>query len=397
MDPLELAISLYKERSSAYERDIKVIVPTELDFLSVVATLEKANLLVDTDQAKREIEFALPSLNSAPFFIHIADLLATPERRATIPERFYIAEIDYLYGKDHSAVPAIIQNYLDTSKLLKLISTIADHIADDGGDKQYVFLGKEKIIFTADYVERDLRGLDGLTQFQQDFFESDIHAEQKKTIIRSALLEMFKGAKMVPFASLLHCYSLFIEEVRKSYELYVSEFSFHKIKAEVEKEKLDLTTKLNKVFSDIQNQLLAIPAALILAGGQLDDSHKWSLKNLLIWLGSLVFTILMVMLIRNQRHTLDAVKQEIEQQWADMSGRHQAVAYRFQEAYTQLDKRYSDQRKLLKNVKYLVYISLVVTSIVLLWYSFDVVALWEKTIEVMQHYAKIIQSKITQP
>src|SRR5690606_22892972 len=109
---------------------------------------------------------------------------------------------------------------------------------------------------------------------------------------------------------------------------------FQKVKAEVEREKLEFTTRLNKIFSDIQNQLLAIPAAMILVGGQMKQVNAFSLSNILIWLGSLVFSILMLLLIRNQRNTLAAIKNEIDHQWELIGGSHQAVSGLFEKSYT---------------------------------------------------------------
>ena len=138
----------------------------------------------------------------------------------------------------------------------------------------------------------------------------------------------------------------------------------------LEKEKLDATTKLNKVFSDVQNQLLAIPAALILVGGQMEDAGgSWTSKNIVIWLGCLVFAILMNLLIRNQCHTLQAVKQEIDQQWLQIKGKYHSVADRFESSYGQLNHRYRHQIWLIRVISLLVSISLAVSTGMLLWFS----------------------------
>ncbi|MDR7375473.1 hypothetical protein J2X19_000131 [Rhodoferax ferrireducens] len=42
--------------------------------------------------------------------------------------------------------------------------------------------------------------------------------------------------------------------------------------------------KLNKTLSEIQNQLLAMPVALVLVGGQMAPDTGLSIKNLVIWL-----------------------------------------------------------------------------------------------------------------
>lgn len=168
---------------------------------------------------------------------------------------------------------------------------------------------------------------------------------------------------------MLNRFDDFIEKIRASYELYVAEFSFQKVKAEVEKEKLEAILKLNKVFSDIQNQLLAVPVALVLVSGQMEDKGAWTSKNVLIWLGALVFSILMNLMIRNQRNTLKAIKQEIDQQKQQIERKYQSIAQRFAEIYIEIDNRYTHQRRLIAVVDSLVAISFGATSFLLLWFS----------------------------
>lgn len=96
---------------------------------------------------------------------------------------------------------------------------------------------------------------------------------------------------------------------------------------------------------------------------------NWTIKNLSIWLGFFIFAILMSLLVRNQRHTLKAVKQEIDQQWQQIKGRHALVADRFDSSYKELDKRYKQQERLIGTVSFLVAISLAASTGMLLWYS----------------------------
>ncbi|UBH29235.1 hypothetical protein [Aeromonas enteropelogenes] len=195
---------------------------------------------------------------------------------------------------------------------------------------------------------------------------------RKKTIIKTVLFEMFSGRENVPLLDLLHQFDDFMKRVHASYQLYVSEFSFEKVKEQIEKEKLDATMKINKIFSDIQNQLLAVPAALILAGGQMIKEDSWSTKNISIWLGVVVMSIFMTMLIRNQRNTLQAVKKEIDQQWLQLEGKYHSVASRFRNSYKQLNTRSCHQEWLIKIISFLVTLSLLVTTLLLLYYSVSI-------------------------
>lgn len=366
-DPLDLTILLYKNVQSrdVASGQLSGIVSTALDFEALEERLDSCQLLIAASRTCRSVECHLPP----NFFLSLAGVLEAPSRRITPPPRFYLADIDYQYRGEATALPLHIEHYIAATKLYALLDKAADHQGGIASAKTLIFLHKEKIELVPEYTTDHLCELPGIVDFQSEFIDSDTHKEQKKTIVRTVLLEMFAGRSRIPFSELLSRFSDFIDKVRASYQLYVSEFSFQKVKAEVEKEKLDATTKLNKVFSDIQNQLLAVPAALVLAGGQMEDKGAWSSKNLLIWLGVLVFAVLMTLLVRNQRHTLHAVQQEIDQQWQQIKGKHHSVADRFSATYKQLDKRYRHQERLIRVVDLLVALALAVTTGMLLHFS----------------------------
>lgn len=247
-----------------------------------------------------------------------------------------------------------------------MLEKASDHQGGIGNAKTLIFLNKEKIEIIPKYTGADLHEIPNLSEFEAEFITSETHQEQKRTILKTVLAELFSGCKVLPFSVLLACFEEFADKVRASYQLYVAEFSFQKVKAEVEKEKLDAMVKLNKVFSDVQGQLLAVPVALVLVGGQMEDKGTWTSKNLSIWLGSLIFYILMNLLICNQRHTLKAVKNEIDQQRQQIESKYQTIAPRFQRIYQEIDDRHTHQQRLIRVVDGLVIISFTITTLLLL-------------------------------
>ena len=102
--------------------------------------------------------------------------------------------------------------------------------------------------------------------------------------------------------------------------------------------------KLNKVFSEIQNQLLAIPVALILIGSQTAPTESVSLHNIFIFFSMLVFSALMSLLLRNQRHSLDSIKIEMMNQWDEIKQKHVLTTEKLQIHYEDLEKRYGRQK-----------------------------------------------------
>lgn len=370
-DQLELAIMLHKfvRPEDVYERQAKLVFPIQgLDFHDVHVALFSMGLGIEKSERNQTVEYQLP----ASFFLNLEEVLLSCDRRLFSLDRFYLVEGDcYCKYEDEGSYTEQIKNYFVAAKLANALLSIADHQGGIGSEKTIIFLGKDKLEFTIDYTIADLSFDIDLSAFTGTYLDSDIHREQKRTIIKTVLFEMFSGRDVVPILELLCKFNDFVRRIDASYQLYVSEFSFEKVKEQIEKEKLDATTKLNKVFSDIQNQLLAVPAALILAGGQMVQEHVWSTKNISIWLGVVVMSIFMSMLIRNQRNTLQAVTSEIEQQWLQLEGKYHSVAVRFRTSYQQLNGRSRHQEWLIKIISFLVSLSLFITTLLLLYYSVD--------------------------
>lgn len=366
-DPMSLAVLLLKsmQNPEMVAGQLSGTVGSGVDFESVRASLDTAGLLISANPSTRQIECHLPG----GFFSSLESLLEAPARRIEPLPRFYLADIDYLHTGDESVAPPMVLRYLQATRFYALLGRVADHQGGVGAAKTLVFLHKSKVEITPQYGKGDLYELDDLQSFEVDFVGSDTHQEQKQTIIKMVLMELFAGRSKLPFSELLARFSDFTEKVRASYELYVAEFSFQKIKEEVEREKLDAMVKLNKVFSDIQGQLLAVPVALVLVGGQMENSGNWTSKNVLIWLAALIFAALMDLLIRNQRHTLKAVKQEIDQQREQIATKYQNIAPRFDRIYQEIEERHTHQQWLIRVVDTLVAISLAITTIVLLWFA----------------------------
>ena len=246
---------------------------------------------------------------------------------------------------------------------------MADYEIKTGGNVDLVFLGKEKLIIKSDYFEKDLCYLEGLDDFRKEFVDSPIHLEQKRSILKLIINEMFFAQKSISLAHVMARFSEFVERVKNSYRLYISEFSFEKIRAEVEKQKTEFTSRLNKVFSDIQNQILAIPVALILAGGQMERTGVLEISNLLIWFGALIFGVLTWMLIKNQKSTLNAVKNEYAEQKRKIKDQNKDIADKFECIYKTLEERFKGIKFMLIFVQCLIVASFVGTTALFCWYS----------------------------
>ena len=238
---LMLAIFLHDSLESQHilGRIITGILPLGIDFQLFVSALENAGILVSENISIRELEFRFPQTADDSFYLSVEELLSSIVRRVNPPARFYVAELKYLHENNNATPPLEIQSYFDACALFNLMRGVADHSNDS--DNTLVFWEKRKIILTSEYSRSELTPLLGLPELKSDFFCSSIHSKQKHTIIRSAFLEEFNSKNIVKMGIFLKRFDNFFERIISNYELYVSEFSFEKIKAEIEKDKLDRT------------------------------------------------------------------------------------------------------------------------------------------------------------
>lgn len=346
MTKMEAAIAAYKSLNNPIfsGRSVRGVLSGN-NYEELSGRLAEHNLSYQWDAASQVFSFNLPSEDNCVFAKDMAELLSAYSRQITPPVEFYVADIGYHHKKSSPVTEPKIQAYFDTAKFLQELDKISD-LQSSPSRRKITFLHGEKLEISTEYTVEDLACLTDSDTFYRDFVDSDIHKTQKSSIIKSVLIEMLKSNEIdrLTFPCLLKRFREFTDRVNSNYQLYVTEFSFEKIKSQVESEKLDFTLKINKVFSDIQNQLLAIPLALVLIGSQIEPETSITAKNTALFLGAVIFSLLMSLLLRNQTHSLKSIKVEITNQWKEMKEKHLFSSERLEPHYTDLRKRYRQQR-----------------------------------------------------
>ncbi|MGZ8221767.1 MAG: hypothetical protein ACXWT0_08985 [Methylobacter sp.] len=302
-------------------------------------------------QSLEIIDVAIPRLRNQFFAETWEALLSHHDFRFVKPGNYFVLETDF-YSKDDSD-DLYNKQYSDIVALIRLLSDVADADQRPAGQLTLLFLLKEKLELNITYGIVDFRDLHELENWRTEFLIDDPHAEQRKSILKTALSDLLKNIPAEQrFKHLLKVFDELIKRVRENFQLYVIGFSFEKVREEVESNRLEYTLKLNKVFSEIQNQLLAVPAALLLIGSQMDEKLGLALKNWALLVGTFIFTGFMNMLLKNQHHSLEAINLEVIELKHKLEFEHAALAEKLMPAYGELDKRYKQQQKSLRLVEY---------------------------------------------
>ncbi|WP_110654442.1 hypothetical protein [Salinicola halimionae] len=288
-----------------------LIVPVEFLDEAHYKLFDDNGKILDEAYADGLVKIEKPPL----YLIDFEEYLSKPERRVDAPECYFIQSVRWASFLGEEAPPAI-KALKAAIRLFSLFEIFSDHTIPFNNDKELVFLVGKRLVVNSLYGSTDLDLIIDLDWFEKEVFYTDVHKANKIEMFRSILGEMYKDEKTVSFSDVLRDFNILVIKLQRSYDLFVSEFSYDKIKSQIEKDKLDFTSRLNRVLSDIQNQLLAVPVAMFLVGSQLVQPERpvLTLNNSAIWLGSVIFVLFLEFLLRNQRSTLQAIGNEIRLQ-----------------------------------------------------------------------------------
>ncbi|WP_223450317.1 MULTISPECIES: hypothetical protein [unclassified Pseudomonas] len=279
---------------------------------AILKSLELSNHFLDrtkvfsrSDGDRVHISVDVPRSTNAFYAEDWTDLLTTGSFSWDPPKEYFI-----LKGSSQ----ANRENYAKIIRAARVLEIAADYVDPDASSRKLIYLGKKKLEIFIVYSdlnpslnEEDIKGLE---LFLED---ADKHKNQRHSIIKASLQESVGGgAANEMFELLLKKFSEFARSVEHGYALYVSEFSYEKILEDATKAKLDFHIRINKLISEMQNQLLAIPAAFIFVGTQFKSGTGFDISKLSLIFGVLIFGVLMDILIRNQKDSMSAIQHEIE-------------------------------------------------------------------------------------
>ncbi|AWH36674.1 hypothetical protein C1929_07865 [Stenotrophomonas sp. ZAC14D1_NAIMI4_6] len=275
-------------------------------------------------------------------------LSASVSHRRTVPARFFIRDSRYFGPGVRNEAPADVASYYDMICLAEIVRNVADYPSAADRFANFVVRPDAKFRVEMDFSATDLVPIMGIEEFSSGFLLSDFHVDEKRAIVRDCLADLAKGMTTVPLVVVARGFDAVMKNAQASYALLLSKFSAASVQKEVDKQNLEDTLRLNKTFSEIQNQLLALPAALLVAGAAFETGKVY--KNAAIFLGVAIFVVLMFLLIRNQKNSVSAISAEIALRRANLEGQPDAVAAMYIPAFSALERRVNTQQRTLNVV-----------------------------------------------
>lgn len=295
----------------------------------------------------------------------LGHLLAFEGAKNQVLEPVYVAEYDWASGEPNE--PQAFQQYRLAIELMEWLRGRADH----HDSARIVFLLSEKLEINPAFEVTDLdaASFDGLATLKE-LLASDLHKDQRRAVAVKALIDMLSPLPIKErFSFLLRNLPQYVENVRNGYQLYAAEFSYEKIRDKVEEVRVDIASKINKTISDIQNQILAIPVATILVATQMKYGQENIPSNAALVLASLFFTVLMCLIIQNQKDTLKVLGSEISRQEKSLEKDYDKGAEQFRQTFIELRERQEKQHRRLGLLWKVVLTGLCLSILAALWFS----------------------------
>lgn len=228
---------------------------------------------------------------------------------------FYLKD-DNFYSKD-LVLPPIVESYRSLLQFVKVLEGGAYYL--DEKSESLVFYKGGKFEVKVNYGFQDVCDFDlAAMESLHNLMCGTLHKEQKKSLLAETVIELTENLPLDErFSYLSNNISELYQKTQIGYNLFSTDFTYEKAKEEVHTFKLETTSRLHKVISEIQTQLLGIPVATFIALSQIKKTNSLDAQfaiNTVILFGAIIFCLLLAGLLLNQKLTLDTIEADVKRQ-----------------------------------------------------------------------------------
>lgn len=270
-------------------------------------------------QGTVQIVLELPRSENLFYANNLDDVISYQSFAWEKPEVLILDALSY-NGVSDSIPPDMVKAYHLVIDLINLLLNpeAGNHSnRNSDGLSLYILGPYKKLQLDIKYSTADLNfiALDKAMSTFNNILNENAYSETKYSLLRSCIIDFLMPVPQKDrFGYLIKHISEAATQFQQNFDLFLSEFKFENEREKIETVKREYILGINKVFDDIQNKILAIPASLILIGGQMNFAPKSDTKTLVsnwvIIIGSFIFTLIMNLMIRNQKNSLETIRKD---------------------------------------------------------------------------------------
>ena len=254
------------------------------------------------------IEFIKSELEKIGFYLTFNDFIIS--NRFEVPSEFYINEI--LYSNSSQVDNEKMNKYKAITALINRLTSKAKFVSEEYikticliQENSFIEIPIETILYE-ECLEQE--NIDLINQYVEDI---DSYKE-KRTIFLKELIDFLNNKpKNARFNDLISSFREFYEKCNTSFEYYLSNFSFNKIKLELDNSVLEYSKNIRSIINESQSKLIAIPAAFILGVSQIDFENPFGIKNIFIVASAFLFSYIISVFINNQKNAIEIISDNL--------------------------------------------------------------------------------------
>ncbi|MFP6799173.1 MAG: hypothetical protein VCA39_08705, partial [Pseudomonas sp.] len=308
-----------------------------------------------------------------PFFVSVNSLWHSLRDKPNEPEHYFVIGVDQ---QEMDTLRLRLKFYFALRSTLK---GLCHQVGDDTQPMKYVFfsskesyLTKLEIPYAMDLSEFESVCVDNQSVVRAETLkvsvqqEDDVHCDERKHVMREAVVEFFKDESSRNLLYLMSNIKRFYDAYTERYKVYVSKFSVNKILSEIENERIGFLCKIQDAIISQQTKAFAIPGGLIAVGAILKVSNNyWEI--LVIFIGFAISTWMVSSLNNNVIGHIDLLIQEFKRsisKYDDIVVGVEDVKAEIESSFTSLEKSSSAAKNKLNSLTNLSWAILIVVSVI---------------------------------
>jgi len=285
----------------------------ELNFIEEMKSGNGKIIMIDnlSDYLSQSIfiEFVTSELKKIAFYLSLKEFVI--DNRFEIPDEFYILELKYQNSTGY--INENVEKYKAVTTLIDRLTMKSKFISDSHDrtlclvqENSFMEMPIENIVYE-EFLEKE-----NISLIKQYINDIDSYKEKSTIYFKELICFLSIQNKEKRLKTLISFFGDFYERCNISFEYYLSDFSFNKIKLELDNSVLEYSRNIRAIINESQSKLIAIPAAFILGVSQIMYSEPLSLKNILIIASSFLFSYIIFVFIKNQQNALQIVADNLK-------------------------------------------------------------------------------------
>ena len=361
---LDIIVAIIKTHSSTSEQGlliIKDLVVEDIDILLYLDTrdciqqIHRDSDLIDLDDLTKkdlvEIEFSLVHLNAIGFYETLDVFLNT--NKTNCPSVFYINDIDVFNYDFSNENYYIVERYRAIISLIHSLKELSKYEDDDAGImKLFILNEKSALVLSFIYDKDSIVGNNLVSSHIKEITAvlAGENSERKILYINEFVEFLSKKEESERFTYLLRNFEVFYLKCLNSYQFYLSNYSYNKLKHELDENTLNYSLKIQSVINDAQNKLIALPVVFVLAVTGIDFTKISSARNIITTISLFIFAVLLEIFLKNQFSSLNIIDRNI-QRYKETFGEDKLLNAEVTSSFSVIDGELKKQKSRLKLIQ----------------------------------------------